>query len=65
MLSAGSKAVDAGAVLPNIADRFEGEGPDIGAWETGRPIPHYGPDPEVQPVDYERLPAAKEVTREP
>lgn len=61
MLTADSRAVDAGAVLPNISDSFTGDAPDIGAWETGRPVPHYGPSPDVQAVDYHQLPAAREV----
>mgnify|MGYP003352095179 FL=1 len=38
-----SKAVDAGDVLPNINDDFTGKAPDLGVYETGKPIPHYGP----------------------
>jgi hypothetical protein len=40
-----SAAVDAGVKLPNVNDDFTGRAPDIGAYETGRPIPHYGPRP--------------------
>jgi hypothetical protein len=40
-----SAAVDAGVRLPNVNDDFTGRAPDIGAYETGRPIPHYGPRP--------------------
>jgi hypothetical protein len=47
-LRAGSRAVDAGVVLPNINDGFTGEAPDIGALERGRPAPGYGPRKEVQ-----------------
>lgn len=39
----GSKAADAALVLPNINDDFEGKAPDIGAYESGKPLPHYGP----------------------
>lgn len=42
-LRAGSKAVDAGQVLPNINDGFVGKAPDLGALERGAPEPHYGP----------------------
>ena len=42
-LEPGGAAVDAGCVLPNINDGFTGEAPDLGAYELGRPIPHYGP----------------------
>jgi len=41
-----SRAVDAGQVLPNINDDYEGKAPDLGAYEAGRPLPHYGPRPE-------------------
>ncbi|MBI5283388.1 MAG: hypothetical protein HY858_17030 [Candidatus Solibacter usitatus] len=42
-LKAGSKAIDAGLVLPTINDGFTGAAPDLGALELGRPEPHYGP----------------------
>ncbi len=42
-LKAGSKAVDAGAVIPTVNEDFEGAAPDLGALEVGRPEPHYGP----------------------
>jgi hypothetical protein len=45
-LRAGSKAIDAGVVLPNINDGFTGRAPDLGAWERGRPTPVYGPRPK-------------------
>ena len=38
-----SKAVDAGVVLPGINDGFTGKAPDLGCYEVGKPIPHYGP----------------------
>ncbi|HXW61357.1 MAG TPA: hypothetical protein VEJ45_02080 [Candidatus Acidoferrales bacterium] len=38
-----SAAVDAGAILPTINDDFTGRAPDLGAYELGRPLPHYGP----------------------
>jgi len=38
-----SKAVDAGDVLANINDDFAGKAPDLGVYETGKPIPRYGP----------------------
>jgi len=44
-LRAGSKAVDAGIRLPNINDDATGRAPDLGAYETGQPVPHYGPRP--------------------
>lgn len=42
-LRRGSNAIDAGAALPNIAGDFVGAAPDLGAYEFGRPLPHYGP----------------------
>jgi hypothetical protein len=41
---AGSKAINAGEVLSNINDPFVTDGsPDCGAFEQGKPMPHYGP----------------------
>jgi hypothetical protein len=45
-LRAGSKAIDAGVVLPSINDGFTGRAPDLGAFERGRPLPVYGPRKE-------------------
>jgi hypothetical protein len=42
-LKPGSRAIDAGAVLPSITDDFTGRAPDLGAYELDRPLPHYGP----------------------
>lgn len=38
-----SKAVDAGKPIPTINEGFAGKGPDLGAIETGKPLPKYGP----------------------
>src|SRR5687767_3288210 len=38
-------AVDRGVPLPNVNDGYAGRAPDLGALETGRPLPHYGPRP--------------------
>ncbi len=38
-----SVAIDAGMVIPNVTDGFTGKAPDLGAYEFGQPIPHYGP----------------------
>ena len=46
-LKPGSKAVDAGAPIPNINDGYGGSGPDLGALEVGGAEPHYGPRPFV------------------
>ncbi|MBT6145539.1 MAG: hypothetical protein HOH74_08930 [Gemmatimonadetes bacterium] len=37
------EAVDAGDVVPNLADQFIGQAPDLGAHEVGGREPHYGP----------------------
>jgi hypothetical protein len=42
-LREGSVAIDAGVRLPGINDDFTGRAPDLGAYEFGRPAPHYGP----------------------
>ncbi|NND32447.1 MAG: hypothetical protein HKN76_07640, partial [Saprospiraceae bacterium] len=44
-LKASCNAVDAGTTLPNINDEFNGMAPDLGAYETGKPLPHYGVRP--------------------
>lgn len=43
VLKPGSKAVDAGARLPNVNDGFAGKAPDLGAYEVGQEMPVYGP----------------------
>ena len=42
-LRPGSAAVDAGVRLTGVNDDFTGRAPDLGALETGRLVPHYGP----------------------
>lgn len=42
-LKPGSKAIDAGCILPNITDHYSGKAPDLGALEMGQPLPVYGP----------------------
>jgi hypothetical protein len=44
-LRRGASAVDAGVELPGITDGFSGSAPDLGAYELGAPLPHYGPRP--------------------
>jgi hypothetical protein len=44
-LKAGCNAIDAGAILPNVNNGFLGAAPDLGAYEYGQPLPHYGPRP--------------------
>jgi hypothetical protein len=41
-LRRGSAAVDAGVRLPGVNDGYTGAAPDLGAYEVGRPAPHYG-----------------------
>jgi hypothetical protein len=50
----GSMAEDAALILPNINDDFTGKAPDIGAYETGKTLPLYGPRPRG--VDESTLP---------
>jgi hypothetical protein len=40
-----ASAVDAGAILQGVNDTFRGKAPDLGAYELGEPLPHYGPRP--------------------
>jgi hypothetical protein len=47
-LAAGSGAIDAGTVLPGVTDGFTGRAPDLGALESGRGVPLYGPRPLSQ-----------------
>jgi hypothetical protein len=42
-LKANCKAVDAGVVIPTVNEDFAGRAPDLGALETGKPAPLYGP----------------------
>ncbi|MEA2064487.1 MAG: right-handed parallel beta-helix repeat-containing protein, partial [Gemmatimonadota bacterium] len=44
-LKAGSAAVDAAVYIPNVNDGYNGKAPDLGAYELGREVPHYGPRP--------------------
>ena len=37
-----------GNPLPGFNDGFAGKGPDLGAYELGQELPHYGPRPEKQ-----------------
>ena len=42
-LEADCEAVDYGVKIPNINDNFKGTAPDLGAYERGAALPHYGP----------------------
>ncbi|MFC2076478.1 right-handed parallel beta-helix repeat-containing protein [candidate division KSB1 bacterium] len=41
----GSAVVDVGQRLANVNDGYLGDAPDIGAYEAGQEMPHYGPRP--------------------
>jgi hypothetical protein len=45
-LASGSDAIDHGILLPNVTDGYRGAAPDLGAQETGCPVPVYGVRPE-------------------
>ncbi|MGH9631125.1 MAG: hypothetical protein ACRD7E_22695, partial [Bryobacteraceae bacterium] len=47
-----AKVVDAGVRLPTVNDVFAGSAPDLGAYESGRPEPHYGPRTELKQPFY-------------
>ncbi len=50
-LSPGSNAIDSGVNLPNFNDPFVLIGPpDMGAFERGQALPHYGPRPWLWPL---------------
>lgn len=54
-LKEGCGAIDKGIILPNINDGFLGLAPDIGAYEFGRELPHYGPrGPQYHLADLNR-----------
>jgi hypothetical protein len=38
-----ANAVDAGDIIPNVNNDFNGRAPDLGALEIDQSIPHYGP----------------------
>ena len=42
-LKPGTAAIAAGVALPTITDGFTGAAPDLGAYQSGQPLPHYGP----------------------
>lgn len=49
-LNASCAAVNAGESLPNINDGYVGSAPDMGAYEVGGPLPHYGPRESEPPT---------------
>ena len=48
-LREGSAAVDAGVALPGLTDGCTGSAPDLGAYELGVELPHYGPRTTLRP----------------
>ncbi|MBM3821818.1 MAG: hypothetical protein FJ404_02825 [Verrucomicrobia bacterium] len=42
-LKSESPVIDAGVRIPTVNEDHSGKGPDLGAWEHGKPLPHYGP----------------------
>ncbi len=47
-LKEGSAAIDAGETLTGFNDDFKGKAPDLGAYEFGTELPHYGPRAETK-----------------
>jgi len=45
-LAEDSDAIDRGVALPNFNDGYAGKAPDLGCFEYGQELPHYGPRPE-------------------
>jgi hypothetical protein len=45
-LRPGCAAVDAGAVIQGVNSSYSGSAPDLGAYELGDDLPHYGPRPK-------------------
>jgi hypothetical protein len=48
-LAAGTEAIDGGVAIANVNDGFTGSAPDLGAYELGATLPHYGPRPGEHP----------------
>ncbi|MCD6405476.1 MAG: hypothetical protein J7M19_06590 [Planctomycetes bacterium] len=42
-LKPGAPAIDKGVVVPNVIENYQGQAPDLGALESGAPLPHWGP----------------------
>jgi hypothetical protein len=50
-LAADSVAVDRGTALAGINDDYSGNAPDLGAYESGDPLPEYGPRADHVPEE--------------
>jgi hypothetical protein len=59
---AGTAVIDAALRLPNINDDFRGAGPDIGAYEAGESLTHYGPRPRGIDEETHQSPAGPRLT---
>jgi len=46
-----NNAIDAGVVLPGINNNFTGNAPDLGAYEVGQKLPHYGIRPSTPDIN--------------
>jgi hypothetical protein len=53
-IKAGTPPVDAGLVIKNINDAYQGTAPDMGAYETGDELPIYGPRPKGMHTEFSR-----------
>jgi len=58
-LKAGASAIDAGVVLNNINEDYQGAAPDLGAYEFGAALPVYGPRVAGPPPPPEEPPAVE------
>lgn len=73
-LTGGAKVIDKAVRINNINDSFAGSAPDIGAYEYGQELPHYGPRSINNPdfyrpslffrEDWKETPAATHVTQD-
>ncbi len=45
-LKQSAKCVDAGVAIEHVTRGFEGPAPDLGCYELGGKMPHYGPRPK-------------------
>jgi len=44
-LSKGANVIDTGIAMPQVTDDFSGKAPDLGCYEFGQEVSHYGPRP--------------------
>ena len=48
-LAPGSKGIDAGVIIPNFCEAFNGNRPDLGAHESGTPRMQFGVKAQFTP----------------